>query len=180
MRIRANETQAIIIDMQERLMPAMGHAAFCEERAGVLLRGLATLEIPTLLSQQYTKGLGATLPSITEAAGTTDFYEKRAFSCMQVPAIAEAVRANERDNVLIAGVEAHVCVMQTCLDLLDMGMRPILVADCIDSRHEYDLENALRRAAVEGICVTTAEAVLFELLEDAADPRFKAISSIVK
>ena len=166
MRILPEETQCMIIDMQERLMPAMNGRKACEDRALMLIRGLRVLDIPMLITQQYTKGLGGSIPEVYEAAGTTDYYDKRTFSCTKDEAILAALeekRAAGRKNVLVCGTEAHVCVFQTCLDLKALGFQPVLVTDAIASRKKTDKKIALQRAVQEGILLTTAEAILFEL-----------------
>ena len=180
MRILPEETQCMLIDLQERLLPAMTGAEACEERAVLLANGLRTLEVPMLITQQYTKGLGMSVPSIYEAAGMQEYCDKRTFSCAQDDAILKEVCGRNRKNVLVCGVEAHVCVLQTCIDLKAMGFQPILVTDAIASRKESDKQIALQRAVQEGILLTTAESVLFELTVDSRHPKFKQISALVK
>ena len=180
MRILPEKTQCILIDFQERLLPAMSGREFCEDRAVMLAKGLKILDIPMIITQQYTKGLGMSVPGIFEAAGTDAYFDKRTFSCAQDPAIIEALHKNDRKNVLVCGVEAHVCVLQTCIDLKARGFVPILVTDAIASRRDSDRDIALQRAIQEGILLTTAEAVLFELTVDSKHPKFKEISKLVK
>ena len=183
MRILPEETQCMIIDMQERLMPAMNNRKACEDRALMLIRGLRVLEIPMMITQQYTKGLGGSIPEVYEAAGTTEYFDKRTFSCTRDEAILaalEAGRAEGRKNVLVCGTESHVCVLQTCIDLKALGFQPILVTDAIASRKKTDKKMALQRAIQEGILLTTAEAVLFELTVDSRHPKFRQISALVK
>lgn len=180
MRIRPEETQCMLIDLQEKLLPAMSGREFCEDRAVMLAKGLKILDIPMVITQQYTKGLGMSVPGIFEAAGTKEYFDKRTFSCAQDEAIMDALKKCGRKNVLVCGVEAHVCVLQTCIDLKDAGFRPILVTDAIASRRESDKAVALQRAMQEGILLTTAEAVLFELTVDSRHPKFRDISKLVK
>lgn len=180
MRIIPAETQCMIIDMQEKLVPAMFNKEACEDRVCMLARGLNLLEIPMLITQQYTKGLGGSLPSVYEAAGTKEFFDKRTFSCAQDENIVAALQKKNRKNVLICGTEAHVCVLQTCIDLKALGFQPILVIDAIASRKKSDLKAAIKRAMQEGVIITTAEAVLFELTVDSRHPKFRDISNVVK
>lgn len=180
MRILPEETQCMIIDMQERLMPAMNGRKACEDRALMLIRGLRVLDIPMLITQQYTKGLGDSIPEVYEAAGTKEYFDKRTFSCTKDGAILAALQENERGNVLVCGTEAHVCVLQTCIDLKELGYNPVLVTDAIASRKKSDKKIALQRAVQEGILLTTAEAILFELTLDSRNPVFRQISQLVK
>lgn len=183
MRINPEETQCMIIDMQERLMPAMKDRAACEERAVMLIKGLRILDIPMMITQQYTKGLGDSIPEIYEAAGTKEYFDKRSFSCLREETILDELEKNRslgRKNVLVCGTESHVCVLQTCIDLKARGFQPVLVTDAIASRKKQDKKIALQRAVQEGILLTTAEAVLFELTVDSRHPKFREISVLVK
>lgn len=180
MRIIPEETQCMVIDMQEKLMAAMYNEEDCAERAVMMVAGLKALEVPVLITQQYTKGLGPTIPEVYEAAGSKEYFDKRTFSCMKDEAILEEVKKRGRRNVLICGTEAHVCVLQTCIDLKEMGFQPILVTDAIASRKKRDKRVAQIRAEQEGILLTTAESILFELTVDSRNPKFREISKLVK
>ena len=165
MRILPEETGAVVIDMQEKLMSAMHETKACEEKAAMLLKGLQVLSVPTVIVQQYTKGLGNTLPSLYEAAGTTEYCEKASFSCCRNKAILDKLEAMGKKNMLV---------------LKAAGFQPVMVVDAVASRREEDKKIAIERAIQEGILVTTAEAVLFELTLDSTNPCFKAISKLVK
>lgn len=183
MRIDPEKTQCMIIDIQEKLMPAMNKSRECAKNALMLIRGLNILEIPMLITQQYTKGLGSSLPEVYEAAGSDDYFDKRTFSCTKDPDIMKKLverKVEGRKNVIVCGVEAHVCVLQTCIDLKEAGFNPIIVADAVTSRKKSDKNFALQRAVQEGITVTTAEAILFELTVDSRHPKFREISALVK
>ena len=173
MRILPEETGAVVIDMQEKLMSAMHETKACEEKAAMLLKGLQVLSVPTVIVQQYTKGL-------YEAAGTTEYCEKASFSCCRNKAILDKLEAMGKKNMLVMGTEAHICVLQSCMDLKAAGFQPVMVVDAVASRREEDKKIAIERAIQEGILVTTAEAVLFELTLDSTNPCFKAISKLVK
>ena len=180
MRILAQDSLVFVVDMQEKLVVAMHEKEELIERNITLLNGARAMELPIMLSQQYTKGLGNTLAEIYEAAGTTDFYEKKDFSCWDDEGIRKAIEATGKKNIIVTGTEAHVCVLQTCMDMKAAGLNPILVVDCIGSRKKNDRKFGVKRAMQEGITVTTAEAVLFELLRSAKSPYFRDISAIVK
>jgi len=177
MRISQNDVMAILIDMQERIMPTMCESI--EDRAGVLVSGLLTLEIPIIGTEQYPKGLGETISSLKELLNG-EIYQKVEFSACKNSAIKAKIREIRRENVLVFGLEAHICVLQTCLDLKKMGLNPILVSDCAASRREFDKQIAIKRAIQENITVATAESVLFELLVSKEHPKFREISKIIK
>lgn len=180
MRILPEETQCMLIDLQERLLPAMSGKEACEDRAVMLAKGMKILDIPMIITQQYTKGLGKSVPSIYEAAGTEEYFDKRTFSCTKDEDIMKAISDSDRQNVIVCGVEAHVCVLQTCIDLKELGYQPVMVVDAVASRKESDKSVALQRAMQEGILLTTAESILFELTVDSKHPKFKEISALVK
>ena len=180
MRLSVEDTMALVVDYQERLMPVIsGHEAL-EKRSVTLLKGLKTLGVPMVMTQQYTKGIGMTVPSITEAVGSSDYLDKLTFSCFEDEAIRRELLRLDKKTVVVCGIEAHICVLQTCIDLKAAGYTPVLVTDCIGSRSEEDLKIALLRAQSEGIVLTTTEALLFELTRKAGSPVFKEISRLIK
>ena len=115
-----------------------------------------------------------------EAVEKEEYFDKRTFSCTKDEAILSELQKNNKGVVLICGTEAHVCVLQTCIDLKKLGYTPVLVTDAIASRKKEDKKMALKRAEQEGILLTTSEAVLFELLADSRHPKFREISTLVK
>lgn len=180
MRLLAENTMALIVDFQEKLMPVMADQEALEKRTDILIRGLKTLDIPMLLTQQYTRGIGMTIPSVREAVGTDEYFDKITFSCFEDAAVHDKIEELGRGNVIVFGIEAHICVLQTCIDLKAAGYTPVLVTDCISSRNPADKDIALLRAQAEGILLTTSEAVLFELTRKAGSPVFKEISRLIK
>lgn len=180
MRITRENTIALIIDFQEKLMPVMACKEDLEKRTDILIRGLKALEIPMYITQQYTKGLGMSIASVYEAAETKDYLEKITFSCYDEEGIRSVIDSSGCKNIVICGIEAHICVLQTCIDLKEAGYQPILVTDCISSRKRSDKEMALTRAQQEGILLTTSEAILFELTRISGTQTFKIISKLIK
>ena len=133
MRIRKEDTSCLVIDYQERLMPVMADREELIANSARLLKGLKILEIPMAITGQYTKGLGLNVKEIFEAAGTEEYFDKMTFSSYELPEVQDAVKIRGK-NVILCGIEAHVCVLQTAIDLKDAGYQPILVTDCISSR----------------------------------------------
>ena len=180
MKIKAEDTAALIIDFQEKLVPAIAEHDEIVAKAAIFAAGLKEFGVPMAVTQQYTKGLGHTLPSLYEAAGTTEYCEKASFSCCRNKAVLDKLESMGKKNILVMGTEAHICVLQSCIDLKAAGFQPVMVVDAVASRREADKKIAIERAIQEGILVTTAEAVLFELTLDSTNPCFKAISKLVK
>lgn len=180
MKLNREDTAVLVIDYQEKLMPAMHNKDAFIPRTRMLLEGLHALEVPAVASEQYPKGLGSTVPEIKEVLGDAPVLAKTTFSCLDDEGVRAAIEATGRSTILICGAEAHICVLQSAMDLVAMGKTVVLVVDCIGSRYVSDMEIGLRRAEQEGVLLTTAEAVLFELLGKASGPVFKTISKLIK
>jgi nicotinamidase-related amidase len=180
MRILKEHTVAVMIDIQEKLFPHMFEKEILEKNMNLFVRGLRTLDIPLIVTEQYTKGLGFTIPSLAAALGDYSTHEKSAFSCCDDSSFSESIRSHNPVHVILAGIEAHVCVQQTAIDLLKVGYTPVVIADCVSSRKETDKQFAISRLRDEGAIITTFESVLFELLRYSGTPQFKAISQLVK
>lgn len=180
MRIIAENCIALIIDYQEKLMPVMHEREALVKRSEILINGLKALAVPMMVTQQYTKGIGMTVPEVLEAVGTHDYYDKMTFSCWDDETIQTAIKDTGKKYIIICGIEAHICVLQTCIDLKEAGYIPVLVTDCISSRKASDLKIALNRARDEGVVLTSSEAILFELLRKAGQETFKTISKLIK
>jgi nicotinamidase-related amidase len=146
----------------------------------VLIQGLSELEIPLLVTQQYSKGLGETIPEIKSVISDFSFIEKRNFSCCDELVVIEKLKELDAKNIIICGIESHVCVLQTAVDLKEAGFNPIVVMDCVSSRSKESIETAKERFRFEGIMMTSYESILFELARSSASPEFKAISRLVK
>ena len=160
-------------------MPVIDGKEDLERRIIVFLSGVKALGLPMVWAEQYVKGLGPTVESVAAVAAGKP-VGKISFSCCATPEISEMLRRINPETVLVVGTETHVCVLQSCLDLIASGYQPVLVTDCTGSRHAADKEIALRRLEGAGVVLTTLESVLFELLERAGTEEFKTISRLVK
>lgn len=181
MRILAEDTLALVVDFQERLMPVIKDNNELLHNTEILIKGLKALKIPMIVTQQYTKGIGMTVPEIREAVGEDfSYYDKLTFSCADDETIMESIKKTGKKNIIICGIEAHICVMQTLVDLIGMGYQVIFVENCIGSRKESDYQAAIRRAVSEGAVMTTYEGILFELTRVSKTDVFKEISKLIK
>lgn len=180
LKINREEAVLVLIDFQERLMPAMENPEELKDNVVKLVLGCDILDVPMLVTQQYTRGLGPTVSEINDALGEYEAIEKTAFSAMGEPEFVDKLKAAGKKSVILIGIETHVCVQQTAIDLLESGYSVFIVSDCMSSRKSNDKENGLSRMVASGAIITTAESVLFELLKDAKNEYFKAISSLVK
>lgn len=176
MRIEREHAAAIVVDYQEKLVPVMNDKDILLHNSCILLEGLRTLDVPMVITQQYTKGLGMTVREITEATGTAEYIDKISFTAYDC--VKDKISAKK--YIIVCGIEAHICVLQTIIDLKEAGFVPVLVADCISSRKESDKQVALERARQEGAIVTTYESLLFELLKVAGTETSKKIQKLIR
>ncbi|MEK6677240.1 MAG: hydrolase [Planctomycetota bacterium] len=191
--IRANQLDrdracVLVIDLQEKLLPLIrGHEQIISA-ATELLEGLRVFNLPILATEQYPKGLGHTHPSILACIQSTPqsaihqatILEKATFSACGHHPVREALQTIDRPQVILTGIETHVCVQQTALDLRTMDYDVFLCADACGSRGRRDEETALDRLRHEGVIVTTVESVLFELCNRCDTSSFKAMIEVIK
>jgi nicotinamidase-related amidase len=183
MRLQRINTTLVIIDVQQKLMPVIDSADEVARNIDRLVRGAHVLGVPALLTEQYVKGLGPTIDPVRIAFEETGGYkpiEKGCFSAHGCEAFAAQLAALERTQVLVAGVETHVCVYQTVTDLLRAGFEVTILADAVSSRTPRNREIALRRMVSEGVKLSSTEMALFELLGVSGTDEFRAISRLVK
>jgi nicotinamidase-related amidase len=174
------QTVLLLIDFQERLLPVMHEKEKLLKNVLKLVQGALVLEIPIVLTEQYPKGLGPTVPEIKELIPAVTPLEKICFNCADEQSFNKALKAQKRRQVLIAGIETHICVYQTATALERAGYETQVVADCTASRDPESRRVALERMGAAGAVATTAEMALFELLKEARGDKFKRISGIVK
>jgi nicotinamidase-related amidase len=182
-RLDRGNTVLVIVDVQERLMPVMHDRFAVEQNIERLVRGCHVLGIPAVLTEQYVKGLGPTIEPLRRALEETCGYrpiEKSCFSAHGCELFATQLAVLERGQVLLAGVEAHVCVYQTARDLLAAGFTVFPIADALSSRSAQNRDVALQRLVSEGAKLSSTEMALFELLGQAGTDEFRAISRLVK
>ena len=179
MRIEREHTAAIVIDYQEKLMPVMDRKEKLTENASILLAGLRTLASPWCSPSSTRKGWEVRCRSSFRLPGRRTLW-RRSGSAPGEDVVRSHPWIRGKKYIILCGVEAHICVLQTLIDLKAAGFVPVLAADCISSRRRSDYEMALERARQEGAILTTYEALLFELLEKAGTEESKKIQRLVK
>ena len=184
MLLSRDKSQLLIIDVQEKLLPAMSNPERVVERCVRLVRAARTLEIPITVSEQYPGGIGPTVAPLREAIGNSGaVIEKVEFSCLKNDALRDhlhELRRRGRPQVVLGGIEAHVCVTQTAIDLEDQGFETFVTADATSSRAKSSSRLALARLAKSGVDVVDSEMVVFEWLGRASTPEFKELLALVK
>ena len=180
MRIDPEKTICIAVDYQERLLPAIAEKDALMKKSVFLIKCLKELGIPVIMTTQYAKGLGANDPEIAELIGEENCFDKTTFSIYGQPEVAEYIKNSGCRNVILCGTEAHICLLQSLIDIQEAGYQTVFVTDCVSSRKLPDKDAAVLRADEEGALCTTAEALVYELMVSAKNPHFKAISNLVK
>jgi nicotinamidase-related amidase len=179
--LRRGETGLIVVDVQEAFRPVIDGFDAVARNCGLLAEGFGILGRPVLVSEQYPKGLGSTVPEVAERLPEgVEAVEKLRFSACGVAAFDQALAAAGARSWVVCGIEAHVCVNQTAHDLLARGYEVHLAADAISSRTAGNRTAGLEKASADGARVTSTEMALFEMLEEAGSPEFKAISKRVR
>jgi nicotinamidase-related amidase len=179
--LSSRESLLFAVDLQERLLPQIDDHETVVANCVRLLQAANLFEIPIALSEQYPKGLGPTAPAVTSALPeSVVLSEKLRFSGAEATGWPAAGERNDgRQQVALAGIETHICILQTALDLLSRGYRVYVVADAVSSRRRLDHDVALARLRDSGAVVTTAESVLFEWCETAEALQFKAMRNLI-
>ena len=181
--IKKESTALVVIDMQDRLMNAIPqeNRDSAVDNAITMIEAAKILNIPVIITEQYPKGLGPTIESIREAAGDQfEPVEKVVFSCARSPEFEAKLNDTDRKEVIIVGVETHVCVLQTAMDLMNKGYTVYVPADAVASRRELDWQKGISLIEKSGAFVGTKETFLFQLLEKAGTDEFKQVAKLVK
>jgi len=180
MLIERQRSCLLVIDVQERLLPAMAEGGNVVANAAVLIKAANRLGVPVLLSEQYPKGLGPTVAALSALVPEGPAVAKTEFSCAAAPGYLDRLRATGRDQLVLAGIEAHVCVLQTALQFRSLGYAVFVVADAVSSRKPESVGLALARMREAGAVPVTTEMVLFEWLGRAGTAEFKELSALIR
>lgn len=180
MLIDAASSSLLIVDVQQNLGPVMADPRSVYRGCSLLLRAATRLDLPITVSEQYPKGLGPTMGELLELTPPDSVVEKIHFSCAAEPAIKARLDGFGRKQVVIAGIEAHVCVLQSAIGFHQAGYQVFVVADACSSRVTANHQAAMARMAQAGIGIVTVEMVVFEWLHRASTPEFKELSRLIK
>ena len=180
--IHRENSLLLVIDIQERLYAAMNEKVreSVSRNTAILAETARVHGMPVIVSEQYRKGLGPTVTALAEKMGSASYLEKIHFDCMKDEALNRKIREAGKSCVIIAGMEAHVCVFQTALSLLKNGLRVVIAGDAVCSRRKHDWRAALAALAQAGALIYPTETVSFMILEKAGTPEFKALSPLFK
>jgi nicotinamidase-related amidase len=170
----------VVVDVQEAFRPAVLDFERVARNVGVLVRGARVLGLPTLVTEQYPKGLGHTAPEVAEHLEEVRPIEKLCFSALDAEGFPRALQDAQRDQVLLCGIETHVCVNQTAEDLLADGIEVHVAQDAVTSRTAENRALGLHKMERAGAVVTSVETALFELLRQAGTPEFRQVQALVK
>lgn len=179
---QADQSVLLVIDIQQRLASAMPVKALQSviKHTGLLLKAAGLLDIPVVRTEQYPQGLGETLEDIQQHINNDTRFEKTCFSCCGAEGFEQTLSKSGRKQIILTGMESHVCVLQTAMELKAKGYDVFVVNDAICCRDKHNHKNALHRLSQAGIVISNTESVLFEWLRDARHPEFKAISKLLR
>ena len=178
--LKLDDTALVVIDVQGKLAQLMHNSTELFKNLRLMIQGAQVLGIPILLTEQYPKGLGPTVPEVSELLPAIPPIAKNAFSCCGERAFMLALERLGRHQILLTGIETHVCVHQTALDLHDAGYEVQVIADAVSSRTAENRHIGLEKMRDAGVVITSTETALFELMKLAEGPQFKQISQLVK
>lgn len=176
MLLNKEKSGFLLVDVQEKLTPYVLNSEALVERCQWLIRLAKELSVPLIMSEQYPRGLGHTVEPLRNLTPNEKCIDKVYFSCYREPSFVKHWQTLERQQVVIAGIETHVCVLQTALDMASSGLDVFVVVDAVSSRYEMDHKYGLKRMKQAGITLVTSEMVFFEWVGQAGTPEFKALS----
>lgn len=180
MLMSASRSALLVVDVQQRLLPAVVAPQVVVKNTTVLIRAAQRLGVPIIASEQYPRGIGSTVPELAQLLSPDQVLEKLHFSCIGDLGFAARLRELTRPQAVVAGIEAHVCVLQTVEDLVAQGTDTFVVEDATSSRTERNHAAAMARMRAAGAHVVTTEMVVFEWMEKAGTPEFKELSALIK
>jgi len=181
MIVKEIDSFLVVIDSQERLISAMSDSdqQMIIDQTSILLQAANLLDVPITITEQYPKGLGPTHPDLLNDVSSPTIIEKTCFSCSDQADFMARLRSSHRRSVILTGMEAHICVLQTALKLKSQGFDVFVVEDAVCSRTEKNKDNALQRLAQAGVVICNTESVLFEWLQDAKHEHFRTLSKLI-
>jgi len=180
MKLKNDRSVLVIIDVQTKLLSVMYNYPLLLENLKKLIRGAQVMEVPIIYTEQYPKGLGETHPEIAGLLTEIKPVIKMSFSCCSEDNFIDELHRINRDQVIICGIESHICVYQTCRDLIDKKYEVHLVTDCISSRKPENTQLTVNKLQSYGVFPTSVEMALFEMLKDASNDAFRKIAKIIK
>ncbi|MBA3694171.1 MAG: isochorismatase family protein [Acidobacteria bacterium] len=176
-----DKTALVVVDFQEAFRSPINDFAQIAARISIAVRGFQILNLPIIITEQYPKGLGKTAEEILFSLPLDfEFVEKSAFSSCGASSFMEKLRATGASQIVLCGLETHVCVNQTAHDLINETFEVHLLTDCVSSRFSIDKETALRKMQMNGVVSSTVEMALFELMRDSKHEQFKEIQNLIK
>lgn len=178
--LNLDESLVLIIDVQEKLLNAVFNKPLLEKKAEIIAKATNVLDIPTIVTEQYPKGLGNTVPVIKDNLTNAKYFEKTDFSALNNNELKDILKNMKKKQIVIFGIETHICVNQTVAALIEEGYEVHVISDACGSRAEMEYSAGLTRMKDNGAYIITTEIALFEWLRGANHPKFKEIQSLIK
>ena len=179
-RLRSNDSLLLLVDVQGKLARLMHESEAMIRQQAIMIEACRMLEVPVIWAEQLPDKLGPTVPELTEKLEGLEPHAKSSFGCCGDPELMQAIRATGRKQVMLIGIEAHVCVWQTAAALIEQDFQVHLICDGVSSRSVFNRDIAFQRMNAAGVCLSNVEMALFELMENATHPRFRDITRLLK
>jgi len=178
--LKKDNSVLVVIDIQTKLWEVIFEKERVLSQVGKLIKAFKIFDIPIILTEQYPQGMGPTHPEILELLKETEKFEKFSFSCLKKEEFIQKLFSLNKNQIVLTGIESHICVLQTAYDLLEKNFSVFIPYDAVSSRKKGDWENALERLQKDGIIIGSVESFIFEILERADTPVFREILKIIK
>lgn len=178
--LNSNDTLFLTIDIQEKLLNSTFNRDTLEKNAKILTSTAKTLDIPVIITEQYPQGLGETINSVKSVLQNATFFEKVTFNALEDKNLIQAIEATGRKQIIVLGIETHICVHQTVASLLSNNYNVTVAKDACGSRSEFQYNSGLDIMKSNGANIKTTEMIIFELLKTAKHPNFKEIQALIK
>ena len=180
MLIEISNSVLLIVDIQEKLFSKIKNNETIKKNSIILSKTFKLLNLPIYLTEQYPNGLGKTINSLANELKKISYFEKSSFSCAAESLLTQSLQNQKRNQILISGIETHICVLQSVFDLKQKGFEPFVIQDAVGSRNQNDHNLALKRFSNFDVNICTTEMVVFELLRNSKHPKFREISQLIK
>lgn len=179
-KLNTDNALLLIVDVQDKLVNML-EKNIIAAKTSILAATANTLEIPTIVTEQYPQGLGETVHLVkSKLSPNASYFEKSSFSALEQPEVTQKIKESGKKQIIICGIESHICVLQSTIDLINEGYEVFVVKDACASRNKYEFKLSIERLKEVGAIITCVEMVIFELLGSAKHPKFKELQSLIK
>ena len=180
MLVSKNDCLLLVVDLQDKLLSKIEFKFNLLKNTEILIKSFKTLNLPIVVTEQYPRGLGSSHSIVQSEISRKDYIQKTSFSCIKEKVILNEINKKKKTQIIICGIETHICILQTAADLLVEKYNPFVVSDAVGSRNTVDHDRAISRLAKNDVNIVTTEMIVFELLENSKNDHFKKVTELIK